>query len=158
MWVDDVRRWTAVRTAGISRLMVDGDGSLVDVRGAVETGDRELAALFAWHLVRTILPVSDMVNGGAIDVASTSLARADPALVRRAFALAAAPLDDPWDSASWLAELEELFRAVEATLELGEPLPLLRDPDQMFAGLAFAREWLELCAELGISLPAVTYQ
>jgi hypothetical protein len=158
MWVDDVRRWAAVRTAGISRLLLEGDGALVDVRGAVATGDRELAAQFAWHLARVILPVSDMVNGGAVDVAGWTLSRAEPDLLHRAFDLAMAPLDDPWDGAAWLDELVECVRTVEATLELGEPLPVVRDPDQMFAGLAVAREWLELCAELGVALPAVAYQ
>ena len=61
-------------------------------------------------------------------------------------------LDDP---AGWLAAVSAFVADIEATLGLDRPIPRLREPHGMYASLALARDWIDICAELGGPVAAV---
>jgi hypothetical protein len=159
---DDVRRWAAVRTGGIVRLLLDAEGHLVDVEGAVDACHADLAATFAHSLVRQLVSIVSLLEGGPIENRYTDpnfdwLQDVDPALVDRALGLAVQPLADgaDWRPDAWLEALRGLVAEVEARLSLDAPMPRLRSSDGMFDGLALARDWVELCGELGVPLAAL---
>jgi hypothetical protein len=158
----DVRRWAAVRAAGIARLLLHVEGHLVDTEGAVEADDADQAAFFARFWALEALSVVSLCAGGALDRRHADgnfdwFEGVEPELVDRALALAARPVTEgqDWDGRAWLDEIRALMHEVEERLELPEPLPRLRTGEGMFPGLAVARDWMELCAELGVPLPAV---
>jgi hypothetical protein len=159
---EDVRRWAAVRAAGIARLLLHVEGHLVDVEGAVEDDDADLAAYCARSFVVEALSVASLCAGGQVerrigDGNFDWFEHVDPELIERGFSLAVAPITAgaDWDRGAWLAEIHALMDEIEALLDLEQPLPRLRSKEGMFPGLAAARDWMALCAELGVPVAAV---
>jgi hypothetical protein len=153
--LDDTRRWVTERAAGIVRLTLTCASLREDTEGGVQAADFDYAAYVARELILRTLSVASVCAGGELELDETQTTfdwfeGVSDDLIAEGSGLALELVGQgPADAEEWLARLSGFVAKAEAMLDLGHPVPDSRASDEMFASLALARDWIDVCAELG---------
>jgi hypothetical protein len=157
--IDDLRLHVVRNTFCVFRFLFDLGHHLGDLRGALESGETDLAVVTARNAVLTCLSIrSAALTGNVGSLESVKPATHDPfaGVDAASIEIARSLCDEAADAASvqqwqsWFPRLLAFVAGTEAALGLDEPLTEMRTEAGVFGLIRMERRWLKLAQDLGL--------
>ena len=161
--IQDFRQHVVRNTFAPMYLAYVVGGSLIDLRGALESGSYQVCYTSGRRTILGCLAVLSMANSGNVHIIMDApwyttydyYKGVPPEWVERALALMnrCAACDSLADFNTWMVDLEAFVQATEKSLELRFPLPTLHSATGFFGSLRLGRQWLGILGDLGLPNP-----